>query len=77
VAEALLDRDADVNATCSYSFDLKERIGGVTALKIAMCEGHSELVRLLLSRGADPNSWDNARQTPLLFVADSGHPERI
>ncbi len=50
----LLDRGADVNATGWLGGHVK----GATALHIAASDGHDELVRLLIARGADLSLTD-------------------
>ena len=61
----LVDHGALVNA--------KEGWRGQTALMWASAEGHSDVVELLLSRGADSGVRSNAGFTALLFAAREGH----
>ncbi len=42
---------------------------GQTALMEAACEGHTEIVRLLLQAGADPNAQNREGQTALIEVS--------
>src|SRR5207244_2589367 len=39
---------------------------GITALRVASGRGHTEVVRILLSSGANPNICDKSRITPLM-----------
>jgi ankyrin len=52
-----LANGADINA--------KENCGGATALIRASKEGHLDIVRELLARGAEVNAMDNAYRTAL------------
>jgi len=61
----LLDVGTDVDAATPY---------GATALTYASDKGHTEVVRLLLERGADPNVEDTFyHQTPLAWALGKGH----
>ena len=58
---------------------LNYRIKGKTALMIALENGHEELCKLLLERGADVNvtamdHWDKGK-TVLILAAENGHEE--
>jgi hypothetical protein len=65
----LLDKGADVNAANSY---------GGTALAFACDRGHLEVIRLLLDRGANPNTQDTFyKSTPVVWAAQKGHPEIV
>lgn len=57
--EDLLDEGIDVN---SIDFD------GRTALHIAACEGHVEVVKLLLSRKANIDARDRWGSTVILSI---------
>jgi uncharacterized protein len=43
----------------------------------AACAGHSELVALLLGRGADKEAKSNIGQTALIYAALMGHREVV
>ena len=65
--KAFLDKGVDVNAKTQY---------GATALAYAADKGHTELVKLLLERGADPNVRDTFyNATPMSWAAPKGHVE--
>lgn len=70
--ELLLSERVDLNSTDDH---------GVTALMIAAGRGKLELVRLLLTSGADVNiqdfqgKWPSAGKTALMFAATGGHTE--
>ena len=64
-AEILLDAP-DVNV---YAQDL----AGTTILMLASDYGHTELVQLILSCGADPNLQDKQGRTALRRASESGH----
>jgi len=46
---------------------------GWTALMRASCNGHTEIVSLLLDRGADFNLKNNIGETALMFASSEGH----
>jgi ankyrin repeat protein len=64
VVRHLLDHGGRVN--CRSAF-------GRTALWCASCGGHTALVDLLLSRGADPWLVQDTGWTPLMAAAFQGH----
>jgi uncharacterized protein len=70
VANALLDRGADVNARSTNS--MKN-----TPLHAAAAGGNVELVRLLLERGADANATQERAWTALHAAAQSGNREMV
>ncbi|KAJ2993239.1 hypothetical protein NUW58_g1901 [Xylaria curta] len=67
------DRDGKIND--NESADLggikDEYIGGTgnTALHLAACEDHPEMIQLLLQKGAHPNVWNFEGRTPLAEAA--------
>lgn len=65
----LLDKGADVNAANPY---------GGTALAFACDKGRTEVVKLLLERGANPNTKDTFYNfTPITWAAQRGYGEII
>lgn len=67
--KALLDKGVDVNSKFRYD---------ATALSYASDKGHTEVVRLLLERGAAPNVKDTFYgATPLIWAAQKGHAEIV
>jgi len=60
-----LDAGADPNARLAYCRE--------TPLHWAARNGHTDLARLLIEKGALVNARDNCQQTPLHFVARNGH----
>jgi ankyrin repeat protein len=67
--KAFLDKGVDVNAKTQY---------GATALSYACDKGHTEVVRLLLERGADPNVKDTFYgATPMSWAAPKGYIEVV
>jgi ankyrin repeat protein len=67
--KAFLDKGVDVNAKTQY---------GATALAYACDKGHTELVKLLLERGANPNVRDTFyNATPMSWAAPKGYVEIV
>ena len=65
----LLDKGADVNAANSY---------GGTALAFACDRGHLEVIRLLLDRGANPDTQDTFyKLKPIGWAAQRGYTEIV
>lgn len=63
--KALLDGGMDPDTANRY---------GATALTFASDKGHTEVIRLLLERGAEPNVTDTFyNQTPLAWALSKGH----
>lgn len=77
----MLDAGAKVNKRCVWidvacaGCSIGERSFRQTALSQAAANGHTEVVRLLLSRGADPNIRDEGGSTALQRAENSeiGH----
>jgi ankyrin repeat protein len=69
VAEALLAAGAQPGAAAAHTL--------VTPLIRAAEGGHVAIVRLLLARGADPNTTDAEGRTPLAAAAEAGYPEVV
>jgi ankyrin repeat protein len=67
--KAFLDKGIDVNTKTRY---------GATALSYACDKGHTEVVRLLLERGADPDVKDTFYgATPMGWAAPKGFTEIV
>jgi ankyrin repeat protein len=69
-----------VNAVCPFWYALfafiKESVArqdGGTALIVSSQCGHTDVVELLLARGADPNTAMRDRATALFVAAQNGH----
>lgn len=59
-----MDEWVDVNEPLTAS--------NLTGLHLACCKGDLEAVKLFLEKGADVDSRDTAKRTPLHFAASSG-----
>lgn len=68
-AKLLLDSGASVKAV--------SRAGRTPLLIIAAESGSSEVVKMLLARGADPNAADKAGFTPLMMAAQANDLESV
>src|SRR3954451_12190882 len=64
-ATALLEQGANANYVLP---------GGRTALHWAAANGHSEVVRVLIDRGAEVNAQDDTKRTPLMEAAGAHDP---
>ena len=51
--------------------------GDCTPLMEAASSGHLEIVKLLISHGADVNSQSSSGNTPLMYACASGHSEIV
>jgi ankyrin repeat protein len=69
VVDSLLSVGADPGAVAAHSL--------VTPLIRAAEGGHTEVARLLLARGADPNPQDASGRTALAAAAEYGDPELV
>lgn len=54
---------------CVFSFAIYRDANGDAPLHLAAARGDAEMVRLLLSSGADQNPTDTNRRTPLHVAA--------
>ena len=68
IAELLIDRGADVNATTNTN---------KTPLFFASREGHAHMVAFLLSHGADPLITTSEGFTPISIAGDKGHAQIV
>ena len=50
---------------------------GWTALTFAANNGHADMVKFLLSRGAHANIRDKSKRTPLYYAQSVHHPEIV
>ena len=61
------------------SIDVEGRLGGKedgeTCLMIAACNGHLDICRLLIDKGAQVTAKDDYGRTPLHYAAMRGHVE--
>ncbi|KIJ05900.1 hypothetical protein PAXINDRAFT_20873 [Paxillus involutus ATCC 200175] len=68
--ELLLQKDMDLQvAARGKSFN--------TALHFASGQGHLDVVKLLLEKGADPYIQNKDLRTPLVLARDAGHDEIV
>jgi ankyrin repeat protein len=70
----LLDEGADVNA---ININGTRAMFGTTALMWSAYQGHTEIVKLLLAKGADKDAKDRYGWTALAFATEGRHPEII
>lgn len=64
-----IQKGANVNAKLGNS--------GFTALMLSAGEGHTEIVELLLAKGADANAADAGKSTALMNAAINGHTDVV
>ncbi|CBJ26205.1 Ankyrin [Ectocarpus siliculosus] len=67
--KAFLDRGGDI--------ELRDSLGGMTLLAWASRRGHTELARLLLSRGASATARDGRDRTPLHRACSGCNPDVV
>jgi len=72
--EACLEAGADINAEIEYGLGFRGRRG--TPLDLACRKGSTEVVKLLLARGAQLNP-DNKRTPALFWAAGDGHKDCV
>ncbi|XP_062537231.1 uncharacterized protein LOC134205710 [Armigeres subalbatus] len=60
-----------------YKFDVNKSYKATSAICIAAEKGHTEIVKLLLSKGAKTNALNEKWWTPLLIAASGGHSEIV
>jgi hypothetical protein len=80
IVETLLKAGARVNEALDVEFIVPGSLrppGRRTALHHAASVAPSDVVRLLLARGADPNLGDKKRITPLMVAASEGRDEIV
>ena len=80
--EALLksirENDYDkVNNSIKYEVDLNRVVFGQTPLMAAAAKGYIEIMKLLISFGADVNFRNNNGETALIWAAHNGHSEAV
>jgi ankyrin repeat protein len=57
----------------ALQFEVNSREGGSPALRIACMRGQEAVVPVLLGAGADPNTVEQFKQTPLIAASTWGH----
>ncbi|KAK7440999.1 hypothetical protein VKT23_016780 [Stygiomarasmius scandens] len=70
-----IDEIADMEMSPMLGYEEKERGGFGNALHVAASEGHLEIVRLLLDKGANPLSKDTKHRTARERARKAGHRE--
>jgi ankyrin repeat protein len=72
-----LSRIQDALATGETSINAKTGPDETAALTLAAAGGHLDIVRLLLSKGADVDARTKHLETPLYFAAANGHSKVV
>ena len=72
--QGLIEQGAEVNSRGPGGRDVPS---GGTALMLAAARGYIDVVRLLLSHGADPNLADEGGGTALIYTVWKGHTEIV
>jgi serine/threonine-protein phosphatase 6 regulatory ankyrin repeat subunit B len=75
IIEILLEHGADIGQTTDYAPD--DNLVGMDALAYASARGHLNVVRTLLTRGADINFCDGMGWTALMRAVSQGHAEVV
>ena len=69
-----IKKKLDVNIKFDYiNPDLTESINEANALIIACKQGHENIVKLLISNGANVNFVDESGNSPLSYASENGH----
>lgn len=69
IVKMLVERGAELN--------YKHPITKMTALSLAAVDGHTDIVKYLLSKGADPNIKLRGNVSVVRVVRDEGNPEMV
>ncbi len=70
----LLEQGADVNAGGPAAGNVP---AGCAALMLAAARNHEDMVKFLLSRGADPNQSDQGGGTALIYASWKGYKDTV
>ncbi|KAK1932498.1 Protein HOS4 [Phytophthora citrophthora] len=79
LVEAAFDDELETVVNClDKNYDIESEDGhGHTALSEAACQGHNNIVGLLLERGANPNKCNDENRSPLYRAAYNGYIDTI
>ncbi|RLN96187.1 hypothetical protein BBJ28_00001656 [Nothophytophthora sp. Chile5] len=79
LVEAAFDNEMETVVGClDKNYDIESEDGHAhTALSEASCQGHKDIVGVLLERGADPNKCNDENRSPLYRAAYNGHLETL